>query len=314
MIPGARLARGAAAAGARRVVRAGLEHLPEAVHAARTGWGNELADSDGGDVPAGMRAGDVIIEWPVHRSVWRRGREDASPRVAVGRGIALLPPAQDYRTSSTCDLAPAASPSSPSRWAREHRYAARRGLRCARHPPRVHTPPAHPAGRRKELPAWRLHHTHARRAHGAERARTGHGRVRRHRARSRGAARRSRRCDRQQGRRTDCHSARPSPAGSGRTSRQYEARLTRWRRSPRCASRERAWRTSVPASLLGHELGCRLRAGRHVHQAPEVRLDPPARGSDSVNAAPPPVRSPTLSVPPIACASSEATGRPRPMP
>ena len=54
LIPGVKLARGAASAGARRF----LEHLPEAVHAARTGSGAvELMAGDGGDVPAGMRAG-----------------------------------------------------------------------------------------------------------------------------------------------------------------------------------------------------------------------------------------------------------------
>jgi hypothetical protein len=97
MIPGARLARTAAAAGADRVVQAVLEHAPEAVHAVNTGSGVvELVEGEGGDVPAGLRAGDVTVEWPVHRSAWRDGRRYDVPAVAVGRGIDLLPPAQDY--------------------------------------------------------------------------------------------------------------------------------------------------------------------------------------------------------------------------
>ena len=69
MIPGARLARGAAAAGAGRVVlEQGWSTCPTSTRRERELGAIELADGDGGDVPAGMRAGDVIIEWPVHRS------------------------------------------------------------------------------------------------------------------------------------------------------------------------------------------------------------------------------------------------------
>ena len=97
MIPGARLARGAAAVGVRRAGQAVLEHLPEAVHAARTGSGFVgLVSGEGSDVPAGLRAGDVVVEWTVHRTPWRDGRPDDRPRSAVGRGIDLSPPARDY--------------------------------------------------------------------------------------------------------------------------------------------------------------------------------------------------------------------------
>ena len=93
LIPGVKLARGAASAGARRF----LEHLPEAVHAARTGSGVvELMAGDGSDVPAGMRSGDVVIRWPVHRDLWRDSHLDESPPVAVGRAADLRPPTQDY--------------------------------------------------------------------------------------------------------------------------------------------------------------------------------------------------------------------------
>lgn len=97
MIPGARLARGAASVGAKRVGQAVLEHLPEAVHAARTGSGvAELVSDEERDVPAGLRAGDVVVEWTVHRTPWRSGHADHHLRTAAGRGIDLLPPARDY--------------------------------------------------------------------------------------------------------------------------------------------------------------------------------------------------------------------------
>ena len=47
-------------------------------------------------MPAGLRAGDVIVEWPVHRTPWRDGRADDHVPAEVGRGIDLLPPVQDY--------------------------------------------------------------------------------------------------------------------------------------------------------------------------------------------------------------------------
>ncbi len=97
MIPGARLARGAAALGAQKVGQAVLEHLPEAVHAARTGSGvAALAAGEEGGVPAGLRAGDVIVEWTVHRTPWRDGHPDDHVPAEVGRGIDVLPPVQDY--------------------------------------------------------------------------------------------------------------------------------------------------------------------------------------------------------------------------
>jgi hypothetical protein len=97
MIPGARLARGAAALGAQRLDQALFERAPEAVHAARTGSGIvDLVSGDDAEVPAGLRAGDVVVEWAVHRTPWRDGHPDDGPRVAVGRAIDLLPPAQDY--------------------------------------------------------------------------------------------------------------------------------------------------------------------------------------------------------------------------
>ena len=59
---------------------AGVKRLPQAVDAARTSFvAIDLAGSGGGDVPAGMRAGDVVVAWPVHRTFWRDGRRDPKP-------------------------------------------------------------------------------------------------------------------------------------------------------------------------------------------------------------------------------------------
>jgi hypothetical protein len=71
--------------------------LPKAIER-----GQDVADAiavvhphDGG-VPAGMRAGDVVVSWPVHRSYWRSGRSDPAPRAFIGHGHAPVPLARDY--------------------------------------------------------------------------------------------------------------------------------------------------------------------------------------------------------------------------
>jgi hypothetical protein len=95
-IPGVGAARAARAA-ARPAARVSLRRLPQA--ADRAGTGSSVVDLVGahdGDVPAGMRAGDVVITWPVHRMFWRNGREDATPLVDLGTGLGSHPPARDY--------------------------------------------------------------------------------------------------------------------------------------------------------------------------------------------------------------------------
>ena len=55
-----------------------------------------VVHADDGGVPAGMRAGDVVVSWPVHRTYWRAGRSDPAPRAFVGHGHESVPLAQDY--------------------------------------------------------------------------------------------------------------------------------------------------------------------------------------------------------------------------
>jgi hypothetical protein len=56
----------------------------------------DLITAHDGDVPPGMRAGDVVVAWPVHRTFWRDGREDHTPLVDLGSGFGLQSPAHDY--------------------------------------------------------------------------------------------------------------------------------------------------------------------------------------------------------------------------
>jgi hypothetical protein len=51
---------------------------------------------DDGGVPAGMRAGDVVVSRPVHRTYWRSGESDPAPRAYVGHGHEPVPLWRDY--------------------------------------------------------------------------------------------------------------------------------------------------------------------------------------------------------------------------
>lgn len=75
---------------ARRLPQAldGLRTAPELI---------DLTSSDDGGVPAGLRSGDVVVDWPVHRTYWRDGREDTTPLVDLGGGLGSHEPARDYR-------------------------------------------------------------------------------------------------------------------------------------------------------------------------------------------------------------------------
>jgi hypothetical protein len=106
LIPGVRLVR----AGTRvlragsRLVRAGaraeralaeapraLGRVPRTVD--RVANGNAivaLLNVDDDKVPAGLRAGDVVIAWPVRRTYWRDGRVDPTPRVELGATSSAL--------------------------------------------------------------------------------------------------------------------------------------------------------------------------------------------------------------------------------
>ena len=72
-----------------------LTRVPDAIGTARTGSAVAgLAGPGHGDVPAGMRIGDVVVSWPVHRTYWRDGRPDPQPSLDIG--ARTLPLAQDY--------------------------------------------------------------------------------------------------------------------------------------------------------------------------------------------------------------------------
>lgn len=94
LVPGGTLVRAGRFGGelARAAVR-----VPHALDRAATGAEViDLLHSDAGDIPPGARAGDVVIEWPVHRTFWRDGREDPSPLVDLGAALGRQPPAHDY--------------------------------------------------------------------------------------------------------------------------------------------------------------------------------------------------------------------------
>ena len=46
--------------------------------------------------PPGMRAGDVVVAWPVHRTAWREGRVDPAPMRFDPHGFGSVPLVQDY--------------------------------------------------------------------------------------------------------------------------------------------------------------------------------------------------------------------------
>jgi hypothetical protein len=95
MIPAGGLARAARAATG-RAERAFLQRLPRAAGA--VGAASDVIATAGageGGVPAGMRVGDVVVAWPVHRTFWRRGHEDPEPLIDYGVA-GSHPPPHDY--------------------------------------------------------------------------------------------------------------------------------------------------------------------------------------------------------------------------
>jgi hypothetical protein len=55
----------------------------------------EVVEWDDGDLPPGMRAGDVVVAWPVHRTAWRGGRIDQEARID-SHGFGSVRLFQDY--------------------------------------------------------------------------------------------------------------------------------------------------------------------------------------------------------------------------
>jgi hypothetical protein len=82
LIPEEGLVRLVAGSGARPFEKLAVTSVRDAIDGARMSFeAIEVVESDDGDVPAGMRAGDVVVAWPVHRTAWRDGRSDPAPRV-----------------------------------------------------------------------------------------------------------------------------------------------------------------------------------------------------------------------------------------
>ncbi len=82
--------------GARPFEQIAVTRARDAVDKARiTADAIELFESDDGDLPPGMRAGDVVVAWPVHRTAWRDGRPDPAPRID-SNGFGSVRLIQDY--------------------------------------------------------------------------------------------------------------------------------------------------------------------------------------------------------------------------
>jgi hypothetical protein len=97
LIPEGGLVRVAIRAGAGPFEQAALTSVRDAIDGARkTLDAIDVVQSDAGDVPAGMRAGDVVVAWPVHRTAWREGRVDPAPRRFAPHGFGSVPLVQDY--------------------------------------------------------------------------------------------------------------------------------------------------------------------------------------------------------------------------
>jgi hypothetical protein len=97
LIPEGGLVRLAVRAGGGPFERAALTSVRDAVEGARkTLDAVDVVEADAGDVPAGMRAGDVVVAWPVHRTAWRAGRIDPAPRRIAPHGFGSVPLVQDY--------------------------------------------------------------------------------------------------------------------------------------------------------------------------------------------------------------------------
>jgi hypothetical protein len=96
LIPEGSLLRLAARAGSAPFEKLAVTSVRDAIDTARkTVEAIEVVESDDGDLPPGMRAGDVVVAWPVHRTAWRDGRIDPAPRVD-SHGFGSVPLVQDY--------------------------------------------------------------------------------------------------------------------------------------------------------------------------------------------------------------------------
>jgi hypothetical protein len=84
-------------AGARPFEALALTSVRDVVDGARTTIDAiDVVETDAGDVPPGMRVGDVVVAWPAHRTAWRAGRIDPAPRRVAPHGFGSVPLVQDY--------------------------------------------------------------------------------------------------------------------------------------------------------------------------------------------------------------------------
>jgi hypothetical protein len=80
----------AGVAGTRAIAKVALEDLPEGVESLHRGSTIvELLYPENADVPPELRAGDVVIAWPVQRTLWRDGRSDRKPPVSYEHRVVL---------------------------------------------------------------------------------------------------------------------------------------------------------------------------------------------------------------------------------
>jgi hypothetical protein len=97
LVPFGKLVRWSVDAVAHPVATGLLQTIPKAIERGRhASDAIDVVHPDDGGVPAGMRAGDVVVSWPVHRTYWRSGRSDPAPRAFVGHGHASVELARDY--------------------------------------------------------------------------------------------------------------------------------------------------------------------------------------------------------------------------
>jgi hypothetical protein len=96
LIPEGSLVRLVAGVGARPFEKLAVTSVRDAIEGARkTVDAIEVVESHDGDLPPGMRAGDLVVAWPVHRVAWRDGHSDPAPRVD-SNGFGSVPLIQDY--------------------------------------------------------------------------------------------------------------------------------------------------------------------------------------------------------------------------
>jgi hypothetical protein len=85
-------------AGVRALVKVVLEDVPDGVELLHRGSKFvELAHSAEDEVPPEMRAGDVVIAWPVERTFWRDGRSERTPAIAYEHRVVLRPGTRGLR-------------------------------------------------------------------------------------------------------------------------------------------------------------------------------------------------------------------------